>query len=229
MIRQDLVIHCPDCQHDWPEGTLFCDYCGAVLSPWLTPPEELEILQEEEAPNANWADISGAMYGPPTDSPIEQTDGPVTSTISEDGAAIGADVSDQDDESNWGDFEPGGARTRGGTFADKSPELIWLRLTDGQIFELQGKTQYLIGRRDPRHKVTPDVDLTDWNGAKQGVSRVHASIYMTPIGAYVEDLESRNETLLNGYRLLPRQRYRLEDDDDLRLGTMMLKVHFVQP
>jgi len=66
--------------------------------------------------------------------------------------------------------------------------------------------------------------LTEWNGAACGVSRQHAMIYVTEDGVWIEDLESLNETIRNEFRLMPRQRYPLEDGDELRLGSITLLV-----
>lgn len=101
---------------------------------------------------------------------------------------------------------------------------IRLRLTNGKAFELTGKTSYLIGRYDAAAEVIPDVDLTEWNGAACGVSRRHARINVDEIGVSIEDLESLNETVRNGYRLLPYQKYPLSDGDELRLGSISLLV-----
>ncbi len=99
-----------------------------------------------------------------------------------------------------------------------------LRMSNGTMFHLHGRETYLIGRRDaPAHHM-PDVDLADFNGAACGVSRRHAQIHVTPDGVFIEDLESRNETIHNGYRLMSHQRYPLADGDELRLGTILLLV-----
>jgi predicted component of type VI protein secretion system len=100
---------------------------------------------------------------------------------------------------------------------------IRLRLMAGKAFDLTGKQRYIIGRRDANGEA-PDVDLTDWDGAASGVSRQHVAIHVSSEGVSIEDLESLNETILNGYRLLPRQRYPLEDGDEVRLGSISLLV-----
>lgn len=101
---------------------------------------------------------------------------------------------------------------------------IRLRLTNGKAFELTGKSSYLIGRYDAAAEVIPDIDLTEWNGAACGVSRRHARIHVDESGVTIEDLESLNETIRNGFRLLPYQRYPLSDGDELRLGSISLLV-----
>lgn len=104
---------------------------------------------------------------------------------------------------------------------------VRLRLSTGRTFELTGKTEYLIGRNDPRIAQQPDVDLTNFKGADSGVSRQHAKIYITEEGVFIEDLESLNETIRNGYRLMARQWYPLADGDELRLGSITLVVALV--
>ncbi len=94
----------------------------------------------------------------------------------------------------------------------------------GKTFELAGKSRYVVGRRDPETQSVPDVDLAEFNGAASGVSRVHAAVHVEPEGVFIEDLESLNETIRNGYRLLPRQRYPLGDGDELRMGSITLIV-----
>jgi pSer/pThr/pTyr-binding forkhead associated (FHA) protein len=99
-----------------------------------------------------------------------------------------------------------------------------LRLHNGRVFELKGKTSYLIGRLDEANNIYPDLDLTPYGGVEGGVSRAHAAIHVRPDGYFVEDLKSTNETLLNYHRLLPRQAYPLHDQDQLRLGGLAVLV-----
>jgi FHA domain-containing protein len=101
---------------------------------------------------------------------------------------------------------------------------IRLRLDAGKIFELSGKSRYLIGRYDERNDLMPDVDLTDWNGAASGVSRQHAIVHVVGDAIYIEDLGSRNETVRNGARLITGQRYPLHDGDRIGLGTIGMSV-----
>jgi hypothetical protein len=98
-----------------------------------------------------------------------------------------------------------------------------LRMTNGKHFELAGRTSYLIGRRDSSGLI-PDVDLSDFDGAAAGISRWHATIYVVGGNVFIEDLHSRNQTIRNGARLLPGQRYLLADGDRLLLGMIKLLV-----
>ena len=108
------------------------------------------------------------------------------------------------------------------------PVRIRLRLPDGHTFTVYGKDEYVIGRHDGARQ-PPDVDLANVGGLEAGVSRLHVMIRVGPDGVFVEDLESRNETVHNGYRLLPRQWYPLHHGDELKLGAITLYVTFERP
>jgi pSer/pThr/pTyr-binding forkhead associated (FHA) protein len=105
------------------------------------------------------------------------------------------------------------------------PNAIVLQLTQNQRFTLRGKADYIVGRigvgREP-----PEVDLAAWYGYEGGVSREHMAIHVRPEGVFIEDLDSRNETIHNGFRLMPRQWYPLRDGDEIRLGAITLRVAF---
>ena len=232
------MICCEQCFYHHPPGTLFCDNCGAALSPW-------ELEREDIAYDASVSDRIDYTMAEPVDfpmpfySPNGVWNGPNSGqlrTSSGELAGVGAQADDawaarQGAADGQPHLRQGAHRARPDHIdvgAYTAPKCVWIMLNDGQTFELTGKSQYLIGRRDPRNNVSPDVDLTNWNGAADGVSRVHATLYVTSIGVFIEDLESRNETFRNSDRLLPRQRYTLQDGDVLRLGLMTLNVQFAQ-
>lgn len=108
------------------------------------------------------------------------------------------------------------------------PPVIVLKLPSGDQFTLRGKSEYTIGRLGA-DQTRPDVDLARFYGFEAGVSRQHIMIHCRMDGVFVEDLESRNETVHNGYRLLPQQWYPLRDGDELRLGAIILHVSFERP
>jgi hypothetical protein len=107
--------------------------------------------------------------------------------------------------------------------------LVRLMLTEsGYVFELSGKPEYLIGRRDSQAGVTPDVDLTDWNGAASGVSRRHAILRVEDGVVSIEDLGSRNETVRNNTRLLSGKRYPVLSGDVIQLGVIALSATILE-
>lgn len=189
------MLYCQKCFHELPDGTMFCDACGTSLLSGAPAPKD-------EVTGGN---VSGSYHVTPSQLP--RTDlTPATPP-----RAFGRALTDEQAPSNG--KTPGAGVSR-----------IRLMLANGKVFELSGKSDYLIGRRDPRLDRMPDVDLTDWNGAAYGVSRQHAMIYVSEDGVWIEDLESLNETIRNEFRLMPRQRYPLADGDELRLGSITLVV-----
>lgn len=109
-----------------------------------------------------------------------------------------------------------------------TPPIIALRLANGRRLTLSGQREYTIGRASPEHP-RPDVDLGEHYGPQAGVSREHLKIRVDVDGVFVQDLVSTNETVQNGYRLMPQQWYPLRDGDELRLGAIILYVSVEQP
>jgi predicted component of type VI protein secretion system len=95
---------------------------------------------------------------------------------------------------------------------------------------LKPEAETIFGRRDPATGAMPDVDLTPFAGYRMGVSRRHAAIRFGDEQVLnLWDLGSSNGTYLNGERLNAHRPYRLHDGDELRLGQMMIRVHFQSP
>lgn len=227
------MMRCTQCRHELPDGSLFCDACGASLLPGApdssngaprplthvggSDPASLARAQSPAA-NANGAAQAQVPGGQsrmrhtmtPQLPRADATPAMPVPTQPRAQASNGIPYKLQADNQ----AHPAGVATKW---------RIRLRLMNGKAFELAGKNDYVIGRRDP-NAPTPDVDLTDWNGAASGVSRQHAAIHVSSEGVSIEDLESLNETIRNGYRLLPHQRYPLQDGDELRLGSISLLV-----
>lgn len=89
------------------------------------------------------------------------------------------------------------------------------------------KPETIFGRRDPATGDKPDIDLTPFAGYRMGVSRRHAAIRPgDENGLDLWDLGSSNGTFLNGQRLSAHRPYRLRDGDEIRLGQMMIRIHF---
>lgn len=82
-----------------------------------------------------------------------------------------------------------------------------------------------LGRRDPNTGDAPDVDLRAYEAYRNGVSRRHAALRLNSDGQLeLWDLGSQNGTYLNGRRLVAHRPYPLNDDDDLRLSNLHLRV-----
>jgi hypothetical protein len=74
--------------------------------------------------------------------------------------------------------------------------------------------EMLVGRRDDRRDIRPDIALGD-----PGTSRRHAKFVKNPDGSVsLQDLASLNGTRLNGVDVVPGSRQVLEDGDSVTLG-----------
>lgn len=97
-------------------------------------------------------------------------------------------------------------------------------LNSGHRLELQSEQDMVVGRRDESRGILPDIDLTDYGGYDAGVSRRHAIISVRKGHCTLEDLGSANGTSINNRRVLPNQPVVLSDGDELKFGTLLLRV-----
>ena len=84
------------------------------------------------------------------------------------------------------------------------------------------KDEVLIGRADPRSKVTPDIDLSPYGGGSAGVSRQHARLIYKADAWLIEDLHSTNGTFVNEKPVPPSQPTPLNNGDNVRCGHLVL-------
>ncbi|EFO80951.1 forkhead-associated protein [Oscillochloris trichoides DG-6] len=89
---------------------------------------------------------------------------------------------------------------------------------------LPASGQAVIGRADPVSNVFPDIDLSDQGALERGVGRRHARIFLQSGLVLIEDLNSTNGTFLNTTRVQPGHPQTLRSGDEVRLGTLVMKV-----
>ena len=94
---------------------------------------------------------------------------------------------------------------------------------DNQEFDLSGKDIVLIGREDAVSNIFPEVDLTPHGGEEGGVSRMHARIFVENGQHMLEDENSTNFTFLNRQKLAPKTPTPLHDNDEIKLGRVLLR------
>lgn len=73
------------------------------------------------------------------------------------------------------------------------------------------------------------IDLSDFGGYQNGVSRHHAAITRHEGSLYIEDLGSTNGTRINGFQLTARRKYRLRDGDEVEFARLRALIRFVRP
>lgn len=89
----------------------------------------------------------------------------------------------------------------------------------------------VIGRVTVNEAMRPDIDLSTYRAESLGVSRLHVGIRHAKHNntLLIYDLGSANGTFINGQRLHPKEERILRDSDELRLGHMVIVVHFMHP
>ncbi|RMF51645.1 MAG: FHA domain-containing protein [Chloroflexota bacterium] len=123
--------------------------------------------------------------------------------------------------------------------SDDAPELptlnertlqLHIRGMSEQIAFEEG-TSIVLGRLDPscKEQETTCYDLTRFGAHERGVSRRHCLISYRDSQFLVTDLNSANGTFINRKRLQPSEAVRLNDGDELTLGSLMMIVRFNAP
>jgi hypothetical protein len=90
---------------------------------------------------------------------------------------------------------------------------------------VEGQNPIILGR-NVFGEDSPTIDLTNYHGRLLGVSRHHAAIHVADDSYTVEDLNSSNGTWLNDERLQPHELCGLHNGDMIRLGQLVLFIHF---
>jgi len=88
------------------------------------------------------------------------------------------------------------------------------------------RDKLLIGRAGNADGPKPDLDLTEYDAYKKGVSRNHAEIMFKDDHVHIVDLRSGNGTFLNGRALSPYVPKVVRDGDEIRLGNLVMHIYF---
>lgn len=108
------------------------------------------------------------------------------------------------------------------------PWVIELRVVGTpEIIRVPLGERLTLGRGDQANSVSPEIDLTNFNAQRLGVSRKHARIIMRDNRLTIEDIGSSNGTYVNGKHIGVLAPIRIHDGDQIRLGNLVLQVHFV--
>ena len=92
--------------------------------------------------------------------------------------------------------------------------------------EVRLKPAIILGRPDKDNASEMNVDLTLFGAAEQGVSRQHAVLELINKTVMLTDLGSTNGTFLNNQRVMPQQRRVVRDNDEIRLGKLVMHIYF---
>jgi pSer/pThr/pTyr-binding forkhead associated (FHA) protein len=114
-----------------------------------------------------------------------------------------------------------------GTARFNTDAAIVIRVRDySEPINVLAKDEILLGRSDFQSSQIPDLDMTPFGAAEQGVSRRHAVIRRGENTLTLVDLGSTNGTHLNGQRLTPNQPRVLRDGDEIRIGRLVFHIFF---
>ncbi len=190
--------------HENPDGSAFCDECGEPLA--------------ASAPVASAAPAPDPAASAPA--PAGSQTCPSCGSVNAAGEAFC---------SNCGSMLGAPAPVASGV-ATAAPAAGATPLTarlvveaDNQEFDLSGKDNIVIGREDAVSNIYPDVDLTPHGGEDGGVSRLHARIFYDNGQYLLEDENSTNFTFLNRQKLAGKTPTPLHDNDEIRLGRVLLR------
>ncbi|MFL5807141.1 MAG: FHA domain-containing protein [Roseiflexaceae bacterium] len=110
--------------------------------------------------------------------------------------------------------------------ATTGPTLTLVIMNSGRRIKLDVSEDLLIGRKDNARGIFPDVDLGLDGGYDAGVSRRHAILSHKDNVYRIEDLGSANGTFVGGRRLAPQTATTLADGDEVKCGTLLVRVEF---
>lgn len=213
-----MPVYC-SLHHENPDGSAFCDECGEPLpaatseatvtatapdphavAPMATPSAGAEPCPSCGSPNAVGeafcSNCGSSLIGVPT-----ATTSPTNPVIPPEPAPAPVPVP--------------------AAVSALSARLIVE--ADNQEYDLSGKDNIVIGREDAVSNIFPDVDLTSHGGEDGGVSRMHAHIFVENGQHMLEDENSTNFTFLNRQRLAAKTPTPLHDNDEIKLGRVLLR------
>ena len=198
--------------HENPDGSAFCDECGEPLSgaapiavaaaPQPAPSVASAPVGSEVCPSCGSLNPAGESF------------------CSNCGAMLGTTAADN--------LAPPVAAppVTAAPVMSSAPAALSARLiveADNQEFDLSGKDNVMIGREDAVSNIFPDVDLTPHGGEEGGVSRMHARIFVENGLYMLEDANSTNFTFLNRQKLTANTPMALHDNDEIKLGRVLLR------
>jgi hypothetical protein len=84
----------------------------------------------------------------------------------------------------------------------------------------------VLGRGKATNNMQTNINLDPYHAQQKGVSRRHIQLSRKDTLIFVNDLGSTNGTWLNGQRLSPFTDRLLRSGDELRLGTLIVRIKF---
>ncbi len=162
-------------------------------------------------PNCGNKEMPGALYCKECGTPFTNINRDPTVTIP---STLGDQLREERTESDDQEVPPTPGDARLSLFI----------VDTGEVIQLEGLTEYTLGRSAEDQPILPDVDLAPYHAYEYGVSRLHASIKLGQPYALLTDFDSANGTLLNGQKLSPHIPYPITHGDIFSLGRMKIQL-----
>jgi hypothetical protein len=212
--------------HENPDGSAFCDECGEPLSspqPAATAASAAPAAAAAPAagdqicPSCGASNPAGEAFCSNCGVSLLGAPAPVDASAA---AAAAAPAP----EAAAADATPAPVATQAPAAAPAGALQARLIVeADNVEFNISGKDTITLGREDAVSNIYPDVDLTPHGGEEGGVSRLHARIFVDNGQYLLEDENSTNFTFLNRQRLAAKTPTQLNDNDEVRLGRVLLR------
>jgi hypothetical protein len=220
--------------HENPDGSAFCDECGEPLNSDAPVSTAAPVVSAPDPAIVNGADTSAAAGTQvcPSCGAVNPAGEAFCSncgvSLLGGASAASAPAAPVADASSAPAVQPDDQAVAASPspVATAAPAALQARLiveADNQEFDLSGKNDITIGREDAVSNIYPDVDLTPHGGEEGGVSRLHARIFVENGQYMLEDENSTNFTFLNRQRLTAKTPTPLNDNDEVRLGRVLLR------
>ena len=212
-----MSLKCLSCGHDNADGSLFCSMCGKKIvptpsappTPQAQPADDKSMLELAKRVEAGQPDLEKPGTKPLTVAPFLQC--PYCHARVANDARFCGEC---------------GRPLVTDALAQLSGVPRLRVLSSNAIIKLPLKNEpVLIGRSDTERGFLADVDLTNYEGRRLGVSRSHCKLHYQDGNWKIEDLGSQNHTEVNGQRMTPGDLLPLHHSDEIRLGD--LRVQFL--
>jgi CheY-like chemotaxis protein len=101
---------------------------------------------------------------------------------------------------------------------------------DPIILQANGHKSVSFGRKPGSESLGSEahIDLTRYDAVNCGVSRVHMFLHYQDNQFYVEDVDSRNGTFVNGNAIPSFELFPVHNGDEIRLGHLRMYVYLIE-
>ncbi|MDQ7027936.1 MAG: FHA domain-containing protein [Anaerolineae bacterium] len=91
---------------------------------------------------------------------------------------------------------------------------------------LEENMHCLLGRFSQTKPSAEAIDLSPYDAQEQGVSRIHAQIYLEDSRLYLSDLDSSNGTFIGSEKLNPHKPTQVYNGEQIQLGRLPMQIVF---